>query len=255
MVALPVSGIDVTLRRPAGEEDVLLCEASRCDMRLSVRLLSRLAEWPDDLRCEDLPVADVEMLLLDLRCLMFGDVVRSTTTCPTEGCGAKVDVTFRVSEYVAHHAPRRSADVRPSDEEGWLELLNAPVRFRVPLASDQIAVTGRPDAERLLSARCIRPAELPSRLLSRVTRAMERLAPPLADVVQGACPQCGAQIEVYFDPQDFILRELRAEAAMVFDDIHRLASRYQWSEADIMAMPRSRRVRYAELIEHDRGVA
>jgi len=245
MVALPVSGIDVTLRRPAGEEDVLLCEAPRRDMRLSVALLSRLT----GARCEELPVGDVELLLLELRRLMFGDVVRSDTTCPD--CGAKVDVEFRISDYVAHHASRPSPDVRPSGEEGWLSLAGTPVMFRVPLASDQIAVSGRADAERMMIARCVHPAALPARTLGRVARALQRLAPSLGDVVQGVCPECGAEIAVYFDPQELALSELRQEAALIYDEIHLLASHYGWSEAEIMALPRTRRMRYADLIREE----
>jgi hypothetical protein len=252
MVALPVSGIDVALRRPGGEEHVLLCEATRGGMSLTVALLSRLAEGGEDFCCGDLPVCDVELLLLELRRLMFGDVVRSTTCCPAERCGAAVDVTFRISDYVAHHAPRRTAGVVVGGD-GWMALENAPVQFRVPLASDQIAVGGRADAARLLVARCVRPAEPPARLLARVARALERLAPSLADSVCGTCPECRTEIEVYFDPQEFTFRELRAEASLIYEDIHLLASRYGWSEPEIMALPRARRMRYAELLHRDQG--
>jgi len=252
MVALPVSGLHVTLRRPAGEEDVLLFEAPRRDMRLAVALLSRLAsEESGELRCEALPVADVEVLLLELRRLMFGEWVRGEAACPSRTCGARVDVSFRVGDYLAHHAPRPVRDVQPDGEEGWLTLRNAPVRFRLPLAADCMAVNGRPDAERLMIARCVDPPELPQRLLGRVARALSLLAPPLADVVQGRCPECGSDLAVYFDPQDFTLRELRGEASLVFEEVHLLASRYHWSEASIMSMPRARRAQYAELIQRE----
>ncbi|HEX7677101.1 MAG TPA: hypothetical protein VF713_03180 [Thermoanaerobaculia bacterium] len=247
MVALPISGIDVTLRRPAGEEDVLLCEAPRRDMRLTVALLSRLAEG-SGLRCDALPVGDVEFLLLELRRLMFGDMIRSDTTCPGPECGAKVDVEFRIGDYVAHHTPGSSPDIQPSGEEGWMSLRGAPVTFRVPVAADQIAVSGRSDAKETMIARCVRPTETPARLLGRVSRALQRVAPSLADLVQGVCPECGAEIDVYFDPQSFTLAELRQEALFIYDEIHLLASHYRWSESEILALPSARRVRYAELI-------
>lgn len=252
MVALPVSGLDVTLRRPAGEEDVLLFEASRRDMRLTVGLLSRIARHGgEELHCDELTVTDIEVLLLELRRLMFGNTVRGESVCTAPGCGARVDVSFRVSDYIAHHAPRTAHDAHPSEAEGWLTLRNAPVRFRLPLASDQIAVSGQPDAERLMIARCVDPPELPARLLARVARVLRTLAPSLADVVQGTCPECGAEIAVYFDPQDFTLRELRAEASFVFEEIHLLASRYHWSEASIMSMSHARRMLYADMIRDE----
>ena len=257
MVALPVSGLHVTLRRPAGEEDVLLFEAPQRDMRLTVGLLSRVARAESgDLRCEALPITDIEVLLLELRRLMFGDVVRGQARCSSRKCGARVDVSFRISDYLAHHAPRRAVrDLQPDGDEGWLTLMNAPVRFRLPVAADQIGVSGRPDAERMMIARCVDPPELPQRLMARVTRALSMLAPSLADVVKGQCPECRSEIAVYFDPQDFTLRELVGEAAMVFEDVHLLASRYHWSESAIMSMTRARRVQYAELIQREEGLA
>ena len=252
MIALPVSGLNVTLRRPAGEDDVLLHEAPRRDMGLTVRLLSRVARAEGgDLRCGDLPVTDVEVLLLELRRLLFGDVIRGEAVCPAEGCGARVDVTFGLRDYVTHHAPRAVNGAQPADEAGWFTLSNAAVRFRLPLASDRIAVDDTHDADQRMIARCVDPPELPPRLLGRVARALAALAPSLADVVQGVCPECGEAIAVYFDPQDFALRELRDEASYVFEEIHLVASRYHWAEADILAMPRSRRRQYAELIRDE----
>jgi hypothetical protein len=58
-------------------------------------------------------------------------------------------------------------------------------------------------------------------------------------------------VAVYFDPQDFTLRELRDDAAFVFEEIHLIASRYHWSEERIMRLPGQRRVQYAEIIRQD----
>lgn len=254
MVALPVSGRDVTLRYPAGEEDVLLFETPRRDMSLTVALLSRVADADGAaLHCEELPITDVEVLLLELRRLLLGDIVRGEATCPAADCGARIDVSFAIGEYVRWHAPKTSRDVEPADGEGWFKLVNAPVRFRLPLASDRMAVAGKRDADRLLMGRCVDPPELPPRLLARVGRVLGLLAPSLADVVQGACAECGATVSVYFDPQEFALRELTRESAYVYDEIHLLASRYHWTEAEIMAMPRARRMQYAAKIERDEG--
>src|SRR5205809_3820044 len=116
MVALPVSGLEVTLAHPGGEEDVLLCESPRHDTTLAVALLSRLARSDGaPLQCESLTVTDLEVLLLQLRRMVLGDVVRGETGCSSPDCGARVDVTFRISEYLAHHARRPSPDAAPAD--------------------------------------------------------------------------------------------------------------------------------------------
>ena len=48
----------------------------------------------------------------------------------------------------------------------------------------------------------------------------------------------------YFDVLPFVLRELRDHADSVFEDVHLLAMYYKWPEEDILALPRSRRLRY-----------
>ncbi len=256
MVTLPVSGLDVTLRRPAGEEDVLIWESPRRDMALVLDLLATLARTGDaEVRWEALTVTDVEALLLELRRLLFGDLVRGQARCESADCRARVDVTFRISDYLAHHTPRGTRDAEPAGDPGWYALRNAPVSFRLPLAGDQVAIAGRPNAERSLVARCIRPPELPARLLRRVERVMQAMAPSLGDVVEGTCPECGASIAVYFDPQDFTLRELRDQASFVFQEIHLLASRYHWSEERIMRLPGARRAQYAEMIRGEEAGA
>jgi hypothetical protein len=55
-------------------------------------------------------------------------------------------------------------------------------------------------------------------------------------------------VEILFDPQQFVLQELQNQARFVYEEIHLLAMYYQWSKAEILALPRSRRMYYAERI-------
>ena len=81
---------------------------------------------------------------------------------------------------------------------------------------------------------------------------MEKLAPSLFGVLDGKCPECAARIRVSFDPQRYVLGELRERAMFVYEEVHLLASRYQWSEREILALPGSRRARYAEFADQQR---
>jgi hypothetical protein len=230
-------------------EDVLLFEAPRRDTALAVELLARVASSDGGpIQWEGLTITDLETCLLELRRLLFGDVIRAEAVCPAAACGAKIDVSFRVSEYVAHHSPREVRDANARQTDGWYSLSASEVAFRLPLAGDRIAVAAAAHPDRALSARCLRPAELPPRILGRVVRVMQTMAPAMADVVQGRCPECDATVEMWFDPQEFTLRELHDEAAHIFDEVHLLASRYHWSEEEILAMSGRRRLRYVELI-------
>jgi len=51
------------------------------------------------------------------------------------------------------------------------------------------------------------------------------------------------------------LRELREQAAFIYEDVHLIAQHYRWSEAEIMLLPRNRRIRYAEMIRQEKGQA
>jgi hypothetical protein len=200
---------------------------------------------------ESLTVTDLEVLLLRLRALVFGDLIRADMSCPARGCGAHIDIAFRISEYLRHHEPGAARGVEATNEDGWFHLRETNVSFRLPTGADQVAVADHPQAARELVRRCVRPSKLSARLLKRVETAMQRLAPSLSDMVQGTCPECGATVDIYFDPQQFILRELRDQARYVYVDVHLIAGRYHWSEADILALPRNSRINYAEMIRRE----
>jgi hypothetical protein len=257
MITLPVSGIGVEVRAPCGAEDVLLLEARTLDAGLALELLARLARpaGDADVQWGELAVTDLDALLLGLRQELFEDWIRTDTSCPSEGCGARIDVFFRISEYLAHHRPRAARSAVPTKEEGWYRLRDAPVSFRLPRADDLADVVGSEAPERALIVRCVRPAEISRALLRRVERAMQALAPSLVDDVQGICPECGVEVDLCFDPQHFTLRELRDQASLVYEDVHLLAYHYHWSQDDILALPRRCRTRYADLIRRERSLA
>jgi hypothetical protein len=112
-------------------------------------------------------------------------------------------------------------------------------------------VAGEPEKVEALARRCLRPANVPSRLRRLAEEAMEMMAPSLSGDLQGTCPQCGAEVLVYFDAREFCLRELRDRAAFIYQDIDLLARRYHWSEREILTMPHVRRTNYAELARQE----
>ena len=79
-----------------------------------------------------------------------------------------------------------------------------------------------------------------------------RDADPLGDVaLHAACCQCGNPVTAAVDLGARWLRMRRRIAADLFEDIHTLASRYHWSESDVLALPESRRRCYLELCRAD----
>lgn len=259
IVRLPVSGLDVLLYPPTGMEDLLLLETYTSDIALTLALLARVAQVVDPpspeitIAWQDLPVTDLDVLLLRLRQLVIGDRIQAETNCPVADCAARIDTVLEVEAYLDHHRPRRVRNIEVSDEPGWYRLHGAEIFFRLPTSADQLAVAGQAEPVAALIQRCVRPANLSARLRKRVENAMEALAPSLAHEMQGMCPECGSPVNIYFDPRQFTLQELRGQAAFIIQEVHLLAFYYHWPESHILALPRSRRLHYAEMVRQERS--
>jgi hypothetical protein len=253
MLRLPVSGIDFQLRPPAGEEDLLLLETQATEPEVALLLLARLGILQEGMEWTSLPVADVEAALLMLRQITIGDVLRSDVRCTAPECGARVDVAFRISECLAHSAPRVPRNVEVSSDPGWFHLRGTDVTFRIPALADQIAVLGfeRPELE--LARRSIQPPETSGANVRKAQDALEAMAPCLSQPLQGVCVECGCEMDIHFDVYSFVLLELRRRAESVYRDVHLIAQRYHWQESRILTMPGSRRQQYTEMILEERG--
>ncbi len=253
---LPVSGLAVSLRAPTGAEEVLLAERRVEDAALALALAQRLGRADADVDWSGLSITDIDVLIARLRIAMVGDRVIGEAACVSPACGEKVDLSFRLSDWLDHHRPRPGAAkgrgwrAEPAgDAPGWYVLSvrgEEAARFRVPTLADQIAVQDAADPAAALAELVVAPAGLPARLRARAEAAMEMLAPALAGPMQGQCPHCGAALTALFHPRQYCLRELRDRARFVYDDIDALAERYHWTEQAILRLPAARRSQYVE---------
>lgn len=258
MFRLPISGLQVMVRQPTGAEDLLLQEARDLSTGIALQLLDRLVECVDKPtgNWSGLAITDFETLLLMLRRATLGDVIRAETNCGA--CGAKTDVSFRITEFLASQKPRwpRGLEkVEKSEWNGFYRLSGETAQFRLPNCSDLTEMDRQKDAALEFMRRCVQPPDGTARIRRRIERAMEVLAPRFSRDLAGECPECHASMNSYFDVQQFVLRELRDHAAMVFEDVHLLAYYYKWPEQDILALPRSRRTHYAEALRSQRSAA
>jgi hypothetical protein len=246
VVLLPISGKEIILREISGAEDMLLLGGADTVPRLVRDFLVELAHV-DAESIEQLPVGDVEWLLLAVRRALLGEIVQADMLCPSQGCGARIDVMFRVSDYVRHRRPSRAIRAAADSGDPWLSDARTGLTFRVPTLADQIALSGRPRAAAELLRLCVREAETTG-AQRKADSLLDKLAPTLSNYITGECPECGARVEAYFDIEQFVLRELRDTAARLYDDVHHIAFAYGWSEKEIVSLPRSRRIAYAERI-------
>ena len=83
----------------------------------------------------------------------------------------------------------------------------------------------------------------------KIGSALDDVAADVGTLVVTGCPECGAEHVVAVDP--FGLNALRG--GHLYREVHALASRYHWSEADILALPRARRRLYLSLLDEEQG--
>jgi hypothetical protein len=218
---------------------------------LAVALLARIGRMADDatIGWEHLSVTDLDFLMLRLRQMVFGDRIAADTRCVAADCGERVEIAFQIEDYLNSYQPDRSTNFK--SEDGWLQLDDAAISFRLPTGRDRIVAESHPNPERVLIELCVQPADISAELLDRVQSEMEAIAPSLGNILQGNCPECGKTVEVYFDPQLFCLQELRDRAKFIYEDIHLLAMYYRWTEESILNLPRDRRRYYAEMIRQE----
>jgi hypothetical protein len=181
------------------------------------------------------------------------DRIQAELACGAGECGARVDIAFRISDYLDSRAVRQPRGVA-APESGWFRLEGEDACFRLPSVLDLRTIEGERQPDRELARLCMRPAPVAPTLRRRMERAMEALAPPLSQTLEGVCPECGTAIEVYFDVESYVVRELSQRAAGIYQEVHLLALHYKWPEDRILALPGNRRRQYVELLR-EQGVA
>jgi hypothetical protein len=174
------------------------------------------ADWPIDLR---------DRTLIEARCLTYGPEADLYLTCPH--CGEALERAFDLSCLLATYE-------RGQDGEG--------VR---PPTSREVAEAARDGEPARLLLAC---AQDPEANPEEVEAALERRFPLLRIALDLDCPACDEAFSSRFDPPAYLWGDLERHAQTVLGEVHRIASRYGWSERDILAMSRRRRAAYLERI-------
>ncbi len=254
---LPVSGVALAIREPTGEDELSVVETALAPLPAFLELSRRVARTVTggSLDWTSLPATDLDAAALVIRRSWIGEMIRTDAMCPGPGCREPIDVSFGIGDYLQHHRPRRPRGVTAAPDEGWFTLAGATVRFRIPTVADLLAVTPGDRPTETLSGRCVEAPEISRALARRLDRALSTLAPSLDDLLGGSCPACGHEVTVRFDPLAYTLAELRNAFSGIYLETHALAAAYGWPEEAILAIPRSRRRRYASIVADERSVA
>ncbi|MGA2009428.1 MAG: hypothetical protein ABSH51_02675 [Solirubrobacteraceae bacterium] len=254
--SLPVSGVALHLREPTGDDELIALEQGPLAAATMLALAQRLGR--DDagrpIEWAQLPAVDLAAGALLIRRAWLGERIRTETICPTPGCAEPIDVSFRISDYLAHH---RSAQVRglEATDDGWYAVRGGSIAFRVPTIDDVVTAQVEHRDGDWLGGRCLRPASAPPADRRRAERMLERVAPRLDGPITGHCPACDASVELHFDPIGYVVSELRDVSAGLYADVHELAFAYRWSEAAILGLSRGRRHSYVAMIRGELALA
>lgn len=216
------------------------------------RATALLAPCIDAAASGALTLGERDALLLDLRKQLFGSHLHSTAGCPQ--CQERCEWECEIDAMRAAGAASSGEPLELIDD-GW------KIRMRLLTAADLDVVAhcaDEPSATGILLSRCVLEARhdgeivdvahLPGSWVERISAALAAADPQAATSVAVTCPACAHAWEAEFDIGAYLWTELDAWALRTLADVHELASRYGWSEPEILALSPTRRARYLSMV-------
>ena len=215
-------------------------------------LLAACTESPDGAPLDpqfywDLGVGKRIECLLVLEGLGHGGALAVPLDCPS--CRECIQVNFTVHELLQAGNSHEAVHVRIAKQRFIL---------RKPTGADQREwLHGTyPDARAAIRAMVRRlmvegPEEPTEAELHAIEAALDEADPLVRCQVSARCPACHAAASHEVDLTPLTLRMLCAAQSQLVESVHRLASRYNWSEEEICALPSWRRARYLSLVERE----
>lgn len=200
--------------------------------------MRRLAGLPGDPPADSLPIGQRDRTLMELRAQIFGPCLALQADCPL--CGEKFELSLDLPQLVADNAAGPPA---------LMQVDGRPVPLRPPAMGDLMAVMALPAASQAgaLLARCALaplPRPLDAAEIEAGAQALA-LADPHADIqLATTCPTCGAAQTLGFDIGSSLWEDLTRLARRLMREVHHLASRYGWTEEQILSIPTGRRREY-----------
>lgn len=250
---------DFAFHELSGHLELAISEGFSGTEPLPVRVSTALAACLEHLGGEaaeagqvhDLSVGDRQFLVRQLSKVLGLNEIWLTARCGQ--CEAYFDLQVDQARLPAKAAGKGFPFANVKTSAGKL-------RFRVPTGADQEAAGAvESDGESVLflvrrlvveNGRDGAAVEaLSERDLKKIEAALEAAAPEVTTLVQAACPECGHVNQVGVDPYSC----LEAQGESLLSEVHLLASKYHWSESEILSLPWERRKKYLVLVERAGG--
>jgi hypothetical protein len=211
--------------------------------RRALALLS--AALPDQPRLADWSLGKRDHFLLRLRESLFGPRMESVSDCPE--CGARVE--FELDARALQTGYAESAIEVRFEHEGR----EHAAMLRAPSTADLDAISERPSREALLR-QCLEwnagegGPEITPAVFERLNETLAGMDPQALLELDLQCAECGHGWEAAFDIASYVWAEVDAWAIRTLAEVHQIASRYGWSEAEILGMSASRRQIYLRMV-------
>jgi hypothetical protein len=250
----PTAGCN-SMKSPDAQALLQAWEVSQGAHMIRRGLMLLAAAWPErDVQAwARLTIGERDARLLNLRELLFGRDLQTTTSCPA--CGERLESSFTTDDIRVPIADSSASLIRWREE-------GCEIEYRLPTSEDLLAVCeGRQDsgsAPAILLRRCVAaarqgqtaldPADLPSTVVVRLSTDMQQHDPG-ADVRIGlSCPACFHEWTTCFDIVSYLWDEIEDWAGRLLADVHVLAQAYGWNERDILALSSVRRQLYLDMV-------
>ncbi len=211
--------------------DALDRGVGRADDALDELIFDRTGADPSEL-----PLGARDRALIELRVATFGPLASVRINCVN--CNEQLEAELDLTALPSDSAEADSIAV---------ELDGRAVRVRLPRLADLRAARRADDPRVELIRRCCGDVRLDDMEITTVERAIEE-ADPMIDVsVELRCPACADDTNCRFDVSTHLWSEMERYGRRLTLEVHRLATRYGWTEAEVLALSPVRRRSYLEL--------
>jgi hypothetical protein len=185
-----------------------------------------------------LPIGLRDARLLHERMARFGHGGEAVVDCPA--CHERMAFPLDLAA-LADAAP-------PAPPDAVVDCAGG--RYRLPTSRDLAAAVALPVPREALARLCRIEGDGPldDAALDALDDAFAAADPAAAIDLALACAACGHAFTAPFDAAEALWTDLSRHAARTLDEVHRLASAYGWSEAQVLAVPPARRSWYLQRV-------
>ncbi len=199
-----------------------------------------------------LPIGKRNIQLMELRQHLFGSELASIVNCTA--CDEMLELNITLNDLLQELV----TDVPVTNLHKHIK--DYEVSFRLPNSLDLLNLPSEDLSlgQHHLLKRCViqakhkdkevTAANLPNEVVEALGHSMSEADPQALIQINMSCPNCQHNWITSLDIASYLWTEIEQWAKRLLQEVHRLASVYHWSEADIVNMSPWRRQAYLELI-------